>query len=486
MFGRYILLMPRHLVVAIALVLCAVAGCREEEDPLSATHEVVARAVGRDLSVPQMSRLLGKAKARVEMTPENGVTVANLWSSYQKLAFAAAHGDTLIAHIGAAITPTLNNRRVTGLLDVLRRSLHSDTATQAAYDAGSYGLYAVRHILFAYPPNATPRQRDSVRAAASAARRSITAANFGPMARKYSADRRSAANGGYLGVFAKEAMNPAVASVVVGLQPDSVSSLVPTGFGIDVIERLSWAEAKPEYVPAFSRAVNQENDSLLSEQMARAVNLRVTPLGTVAARMGVYDPIQGSRDTTVIATFDKGGRFTVADMLGWVNLLQPLQREQVLRTLPHQSDEVTTSFVRNLAIRGVLLRAADSARIEVPDSVKVEFRARFLVDVVRTWRALGVAPDQLTDSAKTLAQRERLAARRVDHFIERGMLGEVQLAPVSVPVESALDAKFVTVISSAALARALEAGEGIRRAADSAHAASPAAARVAPLGPTRR
>lgn len=478
--------MRYQLVVLTVLVSLAVAACREEKDPLSDTHEVVARTVGRDLTVQQMSRLLGHAKPRMELTPENGVTLANLWSSYQRLAFAAAHSDTLGSHVSAAMTPILNSERVTRLLDLLRRPMHSDTATEAAYDAGSYGLYAARQILFVYPPNATPRQRDSVRAEASAVRPSITASNFGAMAKKYSADRRSAANGGYLGVFPKAALNPAVAGVVTALKPDSVSSLARTEFGFDIIQRLSWVEARPEYVTAFNQAVKQENDSSLSEQMAQAVHLRVASRGPVAAREAAINPVEASRDTTTIATFDKGGRFTVADMLEWVNLMQPLQRVQVLRGLPQQSDGVTNSFIRHLAVRGVMLRSADSAGIAVPESAQAAFRGQFLNDVLRSWRALGVAPDQLVDSATTVSEREQLAARRVDRFIERGMAGEVQLAPVSVPIETALDGKYQTVLSYAGLGRALDAGAAIRGAADSAHAASPVASPAAPMGPTGR
>ena len=478
--------MRKHLVVVSVLVALGVAACREEKDPLSDTHDVVARTVGRDLTVLQMSRLLGNAKPRMELTPGNGVIVANLWSSYQRLAFAAAHSDTLGSHVSAAIAPILNSERVTRLLAVLRRPLHSDTATEAAYDAGSYGLYAARHILFAYPPNATPKQRDSVRAEASAVRPSITASNFGAMAKKYSADKRSAANGGYLGVFPKDALNPAVAGIVASLKPDSLSALVRSEFGFDIIQRLSWAQAKPDYVLAFNQAVKQENDSLLSEQTAHAVNLRVTSRGPVAAREAAINPVEASRDTTTIATFDKGGRFTVADMLGWVNLMQPLQRVQVLRGLPQESDGVTKSFIRHLAVRGVMLRAADSAGIAVPESAQAAFRGQFLNDVVRSWRALGVAPDQLADSAKTATEREQLAARRVDRFIERGMAGDAQLTPVSVPIETALDAKYPTVLSYPALGRALDAGAAIRGAADSARAAAPVASPAAPLGPTGR
>ena len=118
--------MRKHLVVASVLVALAVAGCREEKDPLSDTHDVVARTVGRDLTVLQMSRLLGNAKPRMELTPGNGVIVANLWSSYQRLAFAAAHSDTLGSHLSAAMTPALNNERVTRLLAALRRPMHSE------------------------------------------------------------------------------------------------------------------------------------------------------------------------------------------------------------------------------------------------------------------------------------------------------------------------------------------------------------------------
>jgi len=128
--------------------------------PALGHHDVVARTVGRDLTVLQMSRAARQCEAPDGADAGNGVIVANLWSSYQRLAFAAAHSDTLGSHVSAAIAPILNSERVTRLLAVLRRPLHSDTARRPRTTRGPYGLYAAGTSSSAYPPNATPKQRD--------------------------------------------------------------------------------------------------------------------------------------------------------------------------------------------------------------------------------------------------------------------------------------------------------------------------------------
>ena len=440
---------------AIAAIAVA-AGCGGAADPISKTHDVAARTVGRDLTVDHLSTLLTKAKVPVPLTTHNAVAIANLWSIYQRLGYAAAHNDSLESHIGAAMTPVLNLARINRLLETLRGGLPHDTATKAAYDAGAFGLYAIRHIVFAYPPKAARAQRDSVTRLAAKIRSTITAENFSAMAKRYSGDTASAPKGGFLGIFSRSTMPANVVAVVAALKPDSISNLFGTQFGVDVVQRMSWTDAQAAYVPAFARAASQRNDSTLIERMSRAAHLEVTGAAARAARGAIADPVQGSRDSTVIATFDKGGRFTAADLLSWVNIMDPSARAQVLKQLPQESDTVAMIFVRNVASRAVLVRAADSAKIAIPDSVPSRFRERFFKDVMRNWTALGVSPAQLADNAKTQGEREQVAANRINQFIERGMAGAIPMTTVSVPVEAALDAKYVSLKSAAAIARVVK------------------------------
>ena len=460
--------MRTQFVVATIIVSLLVSGCSEKRDPIAGTDNLVARTVSQDLTIDRMGKLLGDAKIKVELTPQNGMTVVNMWTNYHRLAYAAAHNDTLESHLSAAVTPTINSERVARLLTELRAPMRHDTATQTEYDSASHGLFAVRHILFAYPEKATPLQRDSVRDFATLMLRKVTAQNFTAMAKQYSSDKQSAAQGGNLGVFPKQAMNPSVIAIIAALKPDSVSQLVPTQFGLDIVQRLSWADAKTQFVAAYSQVQKLSNDSLSSEHIAQAVKLTLTDVAIARARDAVLDPTRARRDSTVLATFDKGGRFTVSDMISWVNIMQPMQRIQVLKGMPQVPDSLAAAFVRNLAMRTVLLRAADSAKIDVPQSLKDELHAEFRKGVVQAWRELGVSPKQLADSAKTPAEREQLAARRIERVIERGMAGTLQLTPLPLPIESALDAKYQAQISMFGMQRALEAAMEIRRVADSA------------------
>ncbi len=476
--------MRTHFVAGTIAVCLAVMACAEPKDPLAVAPNVVARTVSQELTVAQLSNLLGEAKLKIEVTPDNGMILAGIWSDYQRMGYAAAHHDTLLSHLALAVTPTYNSQRVNRLLEELRRTLRSDTATEAHYDSASHGLFAVRHILFAFPRGASPLQRDSVRAAAMATAPKVNASNFAEMAKKYSSDTQSAVRGGYLGIVPRPVMNPGTAAVVASLKPDSVSKLVLSSFGFDLIQRLSWVDAKALFVPAFSQAEKQSRDSLLSEKMANAVHLKLTDPALAGARDAVLNPSKSLRDSaTILATFDNGGRFTASDMISWVNIMPPNDRTQVLRGMPQITDSVLTIFLRNLAMRKVLVRAADSARIEVPDDFKRQLRDEFITGVVQAWKALGVDPEQLADSAKTPAEREVLAARRVKHIVEAGMRGEFRLQPIPLPIQVVLDTKFESVVSQAAVTRALDAAVQMRRSADSLHAANtitPEGGRAAP------
>jgi hypothetical protein len=143
--------------------------------------------------------------------------------------------------------------------------------------------------------------------------------------------------------------------------------------------------------------------------------------------------------------------------------------------------------VRSLAMRNVLLRAADSAKIEVPDSAKVMLRRNFYQSLATVWKDLGISPESLADSASTPADRERIASARVDKLIDRAMAHEVEFPVVTVIVENALDAKYKTELSHDALARAVRGAVELRNRNGAAPVNAPVGRGVkpgaAPLSP---
>jgi hypothetical protein len=441
-----------RLVACVAAVF--VAAC-SASDPLSKSHDIVARTVGKDLTAAQLTALVARSRVQVANTVENGVVIADVWADYQRLGYAAAHDDSLESHLNAAMTPAENMARVNAFLAAQRSSMARDTANKASFDSASHGLYALRHILFGFPPKATLAQKDSVAKLALKIHAQLTPANFQEMAKKYSTDTVSGRKGGFLGVVVSTLMNPSAAAIVTGLKPDSISKVMRTQVGLDVLQRMSFADAGADYQSAYTRAVNASLDSSLVSKAGTVAGLTVTSGGPDAARAAAANPLVGVRDSTVIATYNNGGKFTKADMMAWVNLMDPSARMQVLKDLPEQADNVVGSFVKNVATRAILLRSADSAKVTIADSLRDKFHSQFRADLGRIWKTIGVAPDQLADSAKTVAEKEQLAARRVDHFMELGMAGQVNLSPVPAPIQAALNAKYPATVSIPAVSKVM-------------------------------
>jgi hypothetical protein len=78
----------------------------------------------------------------------------------------------------------------------------------------------------------------------------------------------------------------------------------------------------------------------------------------------------------------------------------------------------------------------------------------------------------LADSAKSTAEKERLAASRVDGYLDRMMAGQAQPLALPTPLKKILDAKYETSVNAAGIDRAVERATKVRAASDSARAAN--------------
>ncbi len=86
----------------------------------------------------------------------------------------------------------------------------------------------------------------------------------------------------------------------------------------------------------------------------------------------------------------------------------------------------------------LFLHQADSAKITLDTSETNEIRRAFVGMVANTWSGLNISPNRLADSAKTVAERERLAAARVDNYMDRLLTKDEQFVPVQPTLEAAL------------------------------------------------
>ena len=78
--------------------------------------------------------------------------------------------------------------------------------------------------------------------------------------------------------------------------------------------------------------------------------------------------------------------------------------------------------------------------------------------------AIGIDPKSLADSGKTAGDREKIAAARVEAYLDRVMAGQAQPAPIPVPLEIVLLNKYDAKVNAAAVERAVERATQLRAA----------------------
>ena len=460
-------------LAATSSLVFALGACDGLKEALTAHVDVAAKAANQELSVTRLADLLGNAKVPVPITKENAGIVADLWVNYQLLAHAAAISDSLNDKkaIDQAVQPITKNMLLRKFTDTLVKSFKVDSGSEATYNQAAGDLYAARHILFAFPPAATQTQKDSVRKKAESVLATVNNANFAQMADKYTSDPSGKGKGGNLGVYEKGSMVAPFANGVAALKPGQIGpTLVESTYGFHIVQRLPFDQVdKADYAQKYSGAAVNKADSIYLAGIDKAANIEVKPNAGALAKSSVSDPVKHRKDNSVLATF-KGGDLTVSEFLGWVETMPP--QMQVSRQLPQLPDSVVKHFVSSIAQREVMLQKADSAKVTLSAEDRTQLYAQFSQLVTMLWQQLGVDPKALADSAKTAPERERLAANRVESYVDRILGGQAQPVPVPQPLANVLQAKYESSINTAGVERSVQGAQKIRAVADSTRAAN--------------
>jgi hypothetical protein len=457
--------MKRSLVLALAVSI-PLAGCDGFKEAMTAHVDVAARAGSQELSVTRLGELLGASK--IPLRRDVVETVANMWVNYQLLARAAAHNDSLNqpALIDEAMWPATTNTRIKKWYDVIAKTWAStDTAgNAAAYASGKY--LAARHILFNAPPGNSPAA-DSALRKAQQVRTQLTSANFADMATKYN-QPNAAGPGGDLGVFPKEQMVPEFSSALAALKPGEISQPVRSQFGYHLIRRSTYDEVKDQFAAANSQTAVRVGESTYVARLTETAKVQVKPNAPAVVKAIAAAPDAHRDDKTVIATSVLGD-FTAARAAKWITAFPNVQ--QLRQQIQQAPDSLLPEFVKAVVRNELLLHQADSAKVTLDTAETNEIRRAFVSMVANTWSGLNISPNRLADSAKTVAERERLAAARVDNYMERLLTKDEQFIPVQPTLEAALHEKYDYKVNSAGVDRALERAQRLRAVADSTRAA---------------
>ncbi len=473
--------MNRSLIAVVSAAL-TLAACEGFKEALTAHVDVAARAEDQELSVERLAEMIGNTDFPV--TPEFARTLSGLWVDYQLLGHAAARGDSLkdTTRLDKVLWPMIAEARVNAFHDRMLAAApkHDSTTNEARYGQGE--VLAARHILFRTTPTMSAAQKDSVRRRAEATRARVTTANFAQVASQTNDDPTAKNQGGNLGLFPRGAMVKEFEQAVLGLQPGQVSPLVETQFGYHIIRRTPYSEVRGEIGEAMQRRATQVADSTFVANLEAGANVKIKDDAPAVARAVVADLEGHSDDKTVMAT-TKIGDFTAAKFGRWVRMFP--QRQQVQQVIQQAPDSIVTQFVKNMIRNELILHAADSAKVPMDPQQLAQLRTTFAQVIGQAWTQLGVAPNQLSDSAKTEDERKRLAAARIEAYLTRLLANQAQFVPIPSEVSELLRDTYEWKVANAGVERALERARRIRVARDSTRAAARPQSQV-PMGPEQQ
>lgn len=426
--------------------------------------DTAARVGSQELTVTQLAEVISESQAPLEA--EVARSIAELWVNYQLAGLAAARGDTLTdtTTMDAGLWSAIDNMRVKQLYDQVSQSwpMDSSVTPEARYASGE--LMSARHILMQVAQDATPDVVEAQRRKAEAIRAEATPANFARLAAR-SDEPGAGDRGGDLGVFSKGAMVPDFESAVLALQPGEISPVVRTSFGFHVIFRKPYSEVATEVAQQASQRNLVQAESLYLASMEAASQVKLANNAAGTAKEIARNPL-GFRDNKSSVADYKGGKLTAARLADWVAAYPP--QASLRPQLINAADSVAERFVRQIVRNELLLRMADSAKISVNAEELTNLRMAFRNNLTMAWTTMGVEPATLTDSAKTPAEREKLAGSRIESYFSKLVKNEVQFADVAYPVARALQSKYTFSINDAGLERAIEKARQLRAAADSA------------------
>jgi hypothetical protein len=452
----------RTRTTALCLVLIAMAGCGDD----SQSPGLVARAGDYEFTVDDVVALLVDEEG-LPIQVSVVQSLAELWVDYTLLAEAATE-DSTFAHIDfeGLIRPLVQQSMILQLRDSVIRvdTAITEAELQALYEADAPALEIhARHILLTFPPQATEAQRDSVTAHLQEIRGQISAgASFEEMARTYSQDPGTAADGGDLGFFGRGVMVSPFEEAVLELDEGELSEVVQTPLGLHLIR------LEERRIQGFDEVATDFRAFVQSQRTVVAESTFVAGLEERSAPAIVDGGLDVARELARAPDTRLSGRVAQRALLEWpdgayragefLDLLRsdqgPLREEVVGAT-----DEELRNFLHAQARGQLLVDEARRIGLEVGpatiDSLTQEARTQLRAAT----RLLGLLTlDQAPGEAL-----ERAIARAVRDALGDNLSGATRIVPLGlvrfqlregVPI-AVLDAGVGQVLVRVAQARSL-------------------------------
>jgi hypothetical protein len=461
--------MGRSALFSLLLLAAVLTGCDRFRDLFSAHADVAAEAGNQQLSAERLAEVLSGGKG-IKPNHETANFVSNIWIDYALFSQAAAEGKlpTDSAGIAQAVWPEMAELKGNHWHDTLlaRRSNFSPGAADSVYDADKVRL--LQHILFRVEPSAKPEIKAAARKKASSALARVKqGTDFGALASQLSEDPGSRIDLGFLPASPKGKFVPAFDSAGWGLAPGGVSGIVETPFGYHIIKRPTRDAARERITAYLAQSAGSRMDSIYMDSMATTKQIKVARGAPAAMRTAGEDPDAARRSKKTLVSY-KGGELTVGDFMRWVQALPP----QYIAQLRQADDSTLTHFARILTQNVLLLHQADSAGVGVTPEEWQGLQARYRSQLDTLRAEMGLDETSLGDSSAAKADRNKVAAMKVDEYFDRLVAGQTRLRPIPSALATLLRERSSYRVNNAGIGQAIELAEAATKKADSTRAAT--------------
>ncbi|HEX3928973.1 MAG TPA: peptidylprolyl isomerase [Gemmatimonadales bacterium] len=420
----------RRIVVLLAASAALLTACGS-----FATHsDLAATAAGQDLSVQRVTDIMTAGKG-IPLNAQTASLVADIWVDLTLFSQAVADNKLTLdsGFVAEATWPALVEDKARRMKDSLLA--HAITVTDAEIDSAYKAdkLRVSQHILIKVDSNASP-------AVKAAARKKIDdlldqlhhGGNFAAIAKANSEDEGSAADSGMMAPVQKNFFVPSFDKAAWALKPGEMTGVITSPFGYHIIRRPTEDESRRMWRQGLYqlKASQQMVDSIFSNYMKNlgtTNDVQVDKDATARMRAALADMDNKRDDHGTITTY-KGGSFTTADFVHWVQAAtsNPQQGAQLLEQIKSAPDSMFPIFAKGLTGSQLLVRDADSKKIGIsPADWKVLSDSfKIAVDSLKATLHLNTL-----DPKASNGERSKQAAKDVETYIDSMVRG----APLHLP-----------------------------------------------------
>ena len=455
--------MGRSVILGSLLLGAGLTACSSFRDLFSAHADVAAEANEQRLAPDRLAQIMAGGKG-IRPNSDAANFVANVWIDYSLFAQAVANGKVPVdsASIAQAVWPQLAELKGNHWHDSLmaRRSKIPPTAADSVYRANN--VRVLQHILYRVPPNAVPEVKNVARKKAEGTLARLRhGADFGQLASQESEDPGSKMDRGFLPPSPKGRFVPAFDSAGWSLAPGATSGVIETPFGYHIIKRPSIEAVRDRLTAYLAQSAGSRLDSIYMDSLASQNKIQIQKDAPSAMRGAAENPDKARHSDKKIATFN-GGALTVAEFMRWIQALPPQYSTQ----LRQADDSMLTQFARVLTQNLLLLRQADSAKIQVTPEEWTEAASQFRAQIDTLRREMGLDTTRLFDPTVAAADRDKVAAAKVDQYFDQFITGKARLRPLPAAMASLLRDKSSYKVNEAGLNRAVEIAQAERAKTD--------------------